>query len=374
MQKLVFSADVLVRFRAGRLLVHTTSSPLPAFESNQPALIGWLSRFARPMDPSQALNELAEPQRQPARQVLDYLTRAGVLIEADGAVAQPFSEADTRARTLEHLRLLARSVYDLSCDLYGLGPLAERELAQRSGVGVERRLLGLLSAVDNLRTELRALRAPFIAEQLQKLGVQSGQRDLKVHVGCGAGHLPDWINIDVWPAPLSLNVLWGLPFEDGSVRFAYLSHLLEHLFYPRDVSFVLGDLRRVLAPGGVVRIVVPDIAQAIEAYSHDDDSFFASRRETWKGWPSDMPRLAEVLMYAGVGIDPGWQFEAHKFAYDFSTLAQALERAGFIEIVRSEFQASEHPELLVDEISAVAKATYGGRHYSLFVEARRPPV
>ena len=87
-----------------------------------------------------------------------------------------------------------------------------------------------------------------------------------------------------------------------------------------------------------------------------------------------MPRLAEVLMYAGVGIDPGWQFEAHKFAYDFPTIAQALERAGFTGIVRSEFQASEHPELRVDEVSPVAKATYGDRHYSLFVEARRPPV
>ena len=374
MQKLVFSADVLVRFRAGRLLVHTTSSPLPAFESAQPALIGWLSRFARPMDPAQALNEVAEPQREQARQVLDYLTRSGVLVEADSAGVQPYSETDTRARTFEHLRWVARSVYDLSCDLYGLGPLAERELAQRGGVGVERRLLALLSAVDSLRTELRALRAPFIAEQLAKLGVQQGQRDLKIHVGCGEGHLPDWINIDVWPAPLALNVLWGLPFEDGSVRFAFLSHLLEHLFYPRDVGFVLGDLRRVLAPGGVVRIVVPDIARAIDAYSQDDDRFFASRRETWKGWPSHMPRLAEVLMYAGVGIDPGWQFEAHKFAYDFPTIAQALERAGFTGIVRSEFQASEHPELRVDEVSPVAKATYGDRHYSLFVEARRPPV
>jgi hypothetical protein len=37
---LVFAADTLVRFRNGRILVHTTSGRLPAFDTNQPMLIG----------------------------------------------------------------------------------------------------------------------------------------------------------------------------------------------------------------------------------------------------------------------------------------------------------------------------------------------
>jgi hypothetical protein len=53
-------------------------------------------------------------------------------------------------------------------------------------------------------------------------------------------------------------------------------------------------------------------------------------------------------------------------------LSRALERAGFVDMQRSEFNASEHPELRVDENSEVAAAHHGGRHYSLFVEARKP--
>jgi hypothetical protein len=34
--------------------------------------------------------------------------------------------------------------------------------------------------------------------------------------------------------------------------------------------------------------------------------------------------------------------------------------------------ASVHPALRVDHISSVASATYGERHYSLFVEATNP--
>ena len=48
---------------------------------------------------------------------------------------------------------------------------------------------------------------------------------------------------------------------------------------------------------------------------------------------------------------------------------KVLEQAGFSAVERSDYMASTHPELRVDEISAVARARYGERHYSLFVEA-----
>ena len=43
--RLVFAADALIRFRSARILIHTTSSKLPAFESDSPMLIGWLCQF-----------------------------------------------------------------------------------------------------------------------------------------------------------------------------------------------------------------------------------------------------------------------------------------------------------------------------------------
>jgi len=370
-EALVFSADALVRFRGGRMLIHTTSSALKAFETEHPVLLAWLSQFARPVPLSRALAGVPQAERTGASQVVDYLRRAGVLIAAGGPGAL-MTDQEASVRSRQHLRLLARSLYETACDLQGLGPEAEAALIEATGVGVERRLLALLAAVDGLRHELAALRAPYLAKQLQKLGVAADARELKLHIGCGEGRLEGWVNIDVHPAPLAMNVLWGLPFGAGSARCVFVSHLLEHLFFPIDVRAFLGELRRVLAPGGIVRIVVPDVEQCIAAYAAQDRVFFASRRETWTWWPKDATRLEDFLAYAGAGCEPAYQFESHKYGYDFETLSRELATAGFTAIERSQYMQSRHEALRVDEVSAVARAQYGERYYSLFVEAAAP--
>jgi predicted SAM-dependent methyltransferase len=124
-----------------------------------------------------------------------------------------------------------------------------------------------------------------------------------------------------------------------------------------------------LAPGGIVRIVVPDIEQCIDAYTNNDRSFFGIRRENWPWWPANPTRLEDFLAYAGVGAEPAYLFESHKYGYDFETLQRILQEAGFSEITKSSYMASQYPELRVDDASAVAKAQYGTRYYSLFVEA-----
>ncbi|HTP40013.1 MAG TPA: methyltransferase domain-containing protein [Steroidobacteraceae bacterium] len=368
---LVFAPDALVRFRNGRMLIHTTSSTLPAFESDQPALLAWLGQFARPVPVRRAVAALPQSEHPAAARVLDYLQRAGVLVPADASAAEPTAD-EASIRTKQHLKLLARSVYDAACDLHGLGPEAERALAANTGIGVERRLMALLAGLDGLRQELAALRRPYVTTQLDRLGVTPQSRDLKLHIGCGPGRIDGWINMDVHPAPLALNVLWGLPFASGSARCVFVSHLLEHLFFPADVRPFLGEIRRVLAPGGVVRIVVPDVEQCIAAYATGDRSFFASRRETWSWWPEDATRLEDFLAYSGVGAEPAHLFESHKYGYDFETLARELDKAGFTQVERSTYMGSRHEALRVDDASAVAKAKYGERYYSLFIEASCP--
>ena len=76
----VFSPDTLIRFRNGRILVHTTSSRLPAFETGQSMLVGWISRFAEPTDTEAAIAELPQGDRKGAAQIVDYLIRNGVLV------------------------------------------------------------------------------------------------------------------------------------------------------------------------------------------------------------------------------------------------------------------------------------------------------
>ena len=166
--------------------------------------------------------------------------------------------------------------------------------------------MAALASLDGLRNGLLPLRRRRVEEQLSTLGVDPASKDLKLHVGCGKGILPGWINIDVDPAPLALNVLWGLPFPDRSVSHVFVSHMLEHLFFPRDVRFFLAEVRRVMAPGGVVRIVVPDHRAVHRGVSSNDRLFFASRRETWDWWPENATRLEDFLAYAGVGAEPAY--------------------------------------------------------------------
>lgn len=368
----IFAADAVVRFKAGRILIHTTSSKLPAFESENPMLVGWLCQFAKPTLAKQAINALQPQDRSMISDVVEYLRRSGALVAA-GTPAAVMDDATAAAQIKNHLRLLARSFYETACDILSFGPYADAELGKRTSAGIERRLMALLAATDGLRSELSELRQPYIASQLAALDVSAHTTQLKLHVGCGKGHLDGWVNIDVYPAPLSLNVLWGLPFADGSVRCVFVSHLLEHLFFPRDVRPFLGEIRRVLAADGIVRIVVPDIEQCIEAYVNEDRSFFGNRREAWPWWPKDPTRLEDFLAYAGVGAEPAYLFESHKYGYDFETLSKVLRDAGLVDIVRSAYMASSHETLRVDHVSAVANAKYGDRYYSLFVEARRPP-
>ena len=367
-----FAADTLLRIRGGRTLIHTTSSRLPAFETENAGLIGWLCQFAKPRNAESAITSLQPTDRAAAAEVLEYLRRSGALVDAEAGQAAAPTDADQAVRTKSHLRLLARSFYDTACDLLSFGPHAEQSLRERTGSGVERRLMALLAAVDGLRSELTALRQPYVHRQLQALALDGDARELKLHIGCGKNPLSGWVNIDVFPAPLAMNVLWGLPFPAASARYVFVSHLLEHLFFPRDVKPFLTELRRVLAPAGVVRLVVPDIEQCIEAYVKNDKSFFGDRREAWPWWPSDPTRLEDFLAYAGAGAEPAYLFESHKYGYDFETLSRVLVEAGFIGVIRSRYMSSEHPALKVDEISTVASATYGGRYYSLFVEATNP--
>ncbi|GAB3099859.1 class I SAM-dependent methyltransferase [Lysobacter terrae] len=367
--RLVFSADAAVRFQQGRMLIHTGTSAAP-FVTDQPGLIGWLAQFAQPVEVDTALGTLPEGARAFAARAVAYLQQIGALTVRDDSGEADIEAAHARSR--EHLAALAQAVYELGCDVAGFGPHAESALRQRDGIGLAARLEALRTSVATLRGELAERRTPYLQAQLQALDVGQDARGLKLHIGCGPCLLPGWINLDVHPAPLATNVLWGLPFAEGSVRLIFLSHLLEHLFYPNDVMPFLSELLRVLEPGGVVRIVVPDIAQCIEAYQRDDAAFFEHRIEHWGAGDGQTTRLEDFLAYAGAGPDPAWLFQAHKFGYDFATLRRALQRAGFTDIEQSQFNASRHEELQVDANSEVAGAKYGDRHYSLFVEARKP--
>ncbi|MGQ0577423.1 MAG: class I SAM-dependent methyltransferase [Betaproteobacteria bacterium] len=89
-----------------------------------------------------------------------------------------------------------------------------------------------------------------------------------LNVGCGMHFHPDWVNVDVVPASrevIAADVRKGLPFADQIFDAAYCSHVLEHL-PRREACNLLQQMHRVLRPGGVIRIVVPDLETLAREY------------------------------------------------------------------------------------------------------------
>lgn len=82
----------------------------------------------------------------------------------------------------------------------------------------------------------------------------------KLHIGCHYSRKEGYIAVDCDPEvkPDILADAESLPmFEDGSIDEAYCSHMLEHL--RRDkIERTLIEWHRILKPGGILKIAVPD--------------------------------------------------------------------------------------------------------------------
>ena len=89
-----------------------------------------------------------------------------------------------------------------------------------------------------------------------------------LNFGCGGTWHPDWTNLDA--SPLSPDVVAHdlrrpFPFADATYDAVYGSHVLEH-FEPAAGEKLLRDCFRVLRPGGIIRIAVPDLESIARLY------------------------------------------------------------------------------------------------------------
>ncbi len=89
-----------------------------------------------------------------------------------------------------------------------------------------------------------------------------------LNLGCGEQYLPNWTNIDFVsnsPDVIQANLLEGIPCGDEVFDFVYCSHVLEHFSYKDGYQFLL-ECKRVLRPGGILRIVVPNLETIVHNY------------------------------------------------------------------------------------------------------------
>lgn len=91
-----------------------------------------------------------------------------------------------------------------------------------------------------------------------------------LNLGCGSSYSEkkEWTNLDfvlMAEGIVAHNLLKGIPFENESFDLVYHSHLLEH-FSKGDGEKLIGECFRVLKPGGIIRIAVPDLEGIAKNY------------------------------------------------------------------------------------------------------------
>ena len=147
----------------------------------------------------------------------------------------------------------------------------------------------------------------------------------------------------------------GIPFSSSSVDVVYHSHLLEH--FDRNVGeCFLEETKRVLRPGGIHRIVVPDFESRCRSYLNhiyecdeghgqptEHDYYIAEvieqsvRREAFGSSQQNRVRRSLENRFFGDARKRG---ETHQWMYDRISLGVKLAAAGYRDVEVHQFNTS----------------------------------
>jgi hypothetical protein len=177
-------------------------------------------------------------------------------------------------------------------------------------------------------------------------------RRRRLNFGCGPQPLPGWFNVDRQPGPgidLVADVRGGLPLPPHGMDCAVAMHVLQDLAWPEIVP-ALVELRRVLMPGGVLRIGVPDLDRAIDAYRAGRHDYFHVPDRDARCLGAKL--VTQIIWYGSVRTP---------FTFDFA--CELLGRAGFRAPTRCSFGHSASGDAALTALDNRERET-------LFVEAQ----
>ena len=168
---------------------------------------------------------------------------------------------------------------------------------------------------------------------------------MKLNLGCGTQIVDGWLNVDYslgarlakvpvvnavvktiglfeieWNRQIFIHDLTRrFPWPDNTADVVYTSHTLEHMSLTDGAAF-LHECVRVLKPGGILRIVVPDLRPIAQRYLADEllaENFLDEMCVLYSKYPSRLKTwLAPFVQYP------------HKCMYDKAALARACWKAG----------------------------------------------
>jgi len=173
----------------------------------------------------------------------------------------------------------------------------------------------------------------------------------RLHWGCGPNPPGGWINSDRLCGPgidLCGDIRDGLALADAAIDYAVSIHALQDLPWA-DIPIALKELRRVLKPGGVLRLGLPDMDRAVAAYQRGDARYFYVPDEHAGALGAKL--VTQLIWYGSTRTPMNWDYAR-----------ESLQRAGFARVDRCAFR--ETRSRFADIVSLDNR-----ERESLFVEA-----
>ena len=142
------------------------------------------------------------------------------------------------------------------------------------------------------------------------------------------------------------DIVKGLPIEDGQVDVVFCSHVLEHLAY-EDFLFAIRNVHKLLRPGGVFRLVVPDLEGRAKYYLENMANL--PNPATWLMTSTLLgviPRRKRTVQACVKALVSSTE---HRWMWDYKTLAHELLATGFSAVRRIEYGESNDPVIRAAE-------------------------
>lgn len=173
-------------------------------------------------------------------------------------------------------------------------------------------------------------------------------------IGCGPNVHGNFINLDyAWHPGLDLcwDITKGIPLESNSVHGIFTEHCLEHINFA-FIELILAECFRILQPGSILRIVVPDGELYLRGY--------VNLLESDKAPPLPYAhRDSENGAYSPIiSVNRIFREEGHQFIYDFDCLKELLLKAGFNQIHKLGFGHGRNSNLILDSPSRKFESLY----------------
>ncbi|MDZ7588749.1 MAG: methyltransferase domain-containing protein [Parasphingorhabdus sp.] len=154
---------------------------------------------------------------------------------------------------------------------------------------------------------------------------------INLNLGCWHRYIPGWVHVDLCDMPHidHKSAIDSLPmFDDASVDLIYSSHSFEY-FDRQSAPRVLAEWHRVLKPGGLLRLAVPDFAALVEIYARTG----ATERV-----------IGPLYGRMEINTENGPQTLFHKTVYDYASLSQMLVDNGFSDVRRYDWRDTIHKD------------------------------